>query len=180
MVFRAISLRRSTSASWETSQCTARARRPSAAMAARVSSRRKSLISAMTISVPRRAMASTVPLPIPLAPPVMTATFPANCIARSPVSLLRHYRWQYVTGQQFQCLEVRLVVVLKDYPFHPLVRQRLDLHDELVRHADQPALRPEYIWHGLRVVHCQVRDELLHDYRTPVQFRCIAANEVGR
>src|SRR5215471_10116295 len=169
MMLRAVALRRSTSASWETSQCTARAHRPSAAMAARVSSRRKSLISAMTTSVPRRAMASAVPLPIPLAPPVMTATFPANCIARSPVSLLRRYRRQYVTGQQFQCLEVRLVVVLKDHPLHPLVRQRLELHDELVRRADQPAFRPEYIGHGLRVVRCQVRDKLLHDYRTLAQ-----------
>src|SRR5215470_15201339 len=180
MVFRAISPRRSTSASWETSQCTARARRPSAAMAARVSSSRRSLISAMTTSVPRRAMASAVPLPIPLAPPVMTVTFPANCIARSSVSVLRRYRRQYVTGQQFQCLEVRLVVVLEDHPLHSFVRQRLELHDELVRRADQPAFRPEYIWHGLRVVRCQVRDEPLHDYHTLAQFRCIAADEVGR
>src|SRR5215471_19240583 len=180
MTFRAVSLRRSTSASWETSQCTARARRPSAAMAARVSSSRKSLISAMTTSVPRRAMASAVPLPIPLAPPVMTATFPANCIARSLVSLLRRYRRQYIAGQQFQCLEVRLAVVLEDHPLHPLVRQGLEPHDNLVRRADQPAFRPEDIWHGIRGVCCQVRDELLHAYHTPVQFRGIAADEVGR
>ena len=55
-------------------------------------------------------------------------------------------------GQQFQRLEVRLVVVLEYHPLHPFVCQRLELHDDLVRRADQPAFRPEDIGHGTRVV----------------------------
>ena len=78
----------------------------------------------------------------------------------------RHRR-QHVVGQQFQRFEVRLVVVLEYHPLHPFVCQRLELHDDLVRCADQPAFRPEDIWHGTRVVGCQVWDKLLHGCRTP-------------
>ena len=51
-------------------------------------------------------------------------------------------------------------------PAPPFVCQRLELHDDLVWRANQPAFRPEDIGHGTRVVCCQARDELLHGCRT--------------
>ena len=54
-------------------------------------------------------------------------------------------------GRAIPGIEVRLVVMLQHHTLHPFVRQGLQLHDDLVRRADQPALLPECIWHGTRV-----------------------------
>src|SRR6516164_2745221 len=179
----AVAPRRSTSASLDTSQCTARARLPNAAMAARVSSSRRSLTSAMTRSAPCRAMASAVPRPIPLAPPVTTATFPASCTAPNPFLPLltpsRGYCRHHVVGDQFQRLEVRRIVVLEYQPLDPFVRQRPKLRNDLVRRADYPAVPSQYLGHRRRVERGEARDQLLHHRPAALQCRCIVADQVG-